>query len=404
MKQSVVVIGHGSTSRLGVVRSIAETGCHITVIVMAGRKRDGKTLNTRKPFDCYSKYVNRVLFCPALDGEYLIKLLLAECIIENQKVILIPDNDFTAAIIDNNKLLLEKFFLFPHVIHEPKSFLFWMNKENQKELANKLGLNVPNSKRILFENGHYVIPEGINYPCFIKTVTSIYGGKNFFSRCDNKEALRNYLNSISVEKEIPLMAEDYKEIETEYAALGFSDGKTVALPGIIKFISNSASHYGIAMSGEVLSCSWINDLMDKFRKFILEIGFVGLFDIDFYYSRNQFYFGELNLRFGGSGYAITAKGVNLPAMLVRYFQGDDRLDFDKVIQGPVSSFVNERICSDDWYKGMISIRDYRRLINSADISFVRNTEDPEPEKHFKRLHRELAIKLFLKRLINHHSN
>ena len=74
MKQKVIIIGHGYTSRLCVIRSVAQLGCDITVIVIAGKKKDG-SLNTKKPIDCYSKYVNRILYCKS-DADMLIQLLL----------------------------------------------------------------------------------------------------------------------------------------------------------------------------------------------------------------------------------------------------------------------------------------------------------------------------------------
>ena len=45
MAQKVVVIGHSFSSRLSIIRSIAQIGCEITVIVMTGLKRDGITNN-----------------------------------------------------------------------------------------------------------------------------------------------------------------------------------------------------------------------------------------------------------------------------------------------------------------------------------------------------------------------
>jgi predicted ATP-grasp superfamily ATP-dependent carboligase len=396
-KQEVVIIGHGSTSRLGVVRSVAECGCYITVIVMAGKRRNG-TLNTHKPFDCYSKYVNRVLFCPALDGDSLIRLLLTKCKSTNGKgkVIIIPDNDFSAATIDDNKDVLKDYFFFPHIINEPSSFRYWMDKENQKSLAREAGLVVSNSKRIPYLNGHFCIPPGIEFPCFTKAVTSISGGKSLFHRCDNKEELHSFLESIDNRPELSIMAENYNEIETEYAIVGFSTGNSVSIPGIIRFTANSASHYGIAMCGEVISMSGFDELLDKFRLFIQRIGFVGLFDIDFYYCKQQYFFSELNLRFGGSGYAITKMGVNLPAMLIRYFQGEDICKDSRITPGVVKSFVNERICNDDWYKGYISNHEYNRLINMAEISFVKDRSDPKPQLYFNRTHVIMMLRKWIK--------
>ena len=59
MKQKVVVIGHGYTSRLGVIRALGKAGYEVVVVVMTGCNKDG-TLNTTKPIDCYSKYVSEV--------------------------------------------------------------------------------------------------------------------------------------------------------------------------------------------------------------------------------------------------------------------------------------------------------------------------------------------------------
>ena len=41
-RRKVVVIGHGFTSRLGVVRSVGALGCDVTVIVMTWYGKNGK--------------------------------------------------------------------------------------------------------------------------------------------------------------------------------------------------------------------------------------------------------------------------------------------------------------------------------------------------------------------------
>ena len=91
MKQKVVIIGHGFTSRLSIIRSVAQVGCDVTVIVMTGQRRFRKSLKDDKPIDCYSKYVSQTYYCYGKDGEGLIQLLLNKCADKNQKVIIIPD-------------------------------------------------------------------------------------------------------------------------------------------------------------------------------------------------------------------------------------------------------------------------------------------------------------------------
>ena len=152
-KQKVVIIGHGATSRLGIVRALSELGCKITVIVMSWFRGTESKLDNRKPYDCYSKYITKVYYCYAKDGEGLIQLLLNKCADSSNKAILLPDSDFSAAIIDDNQKVLAPFFLFPSIGNRPGAIRYWMNKEVQKDLAHTVGLNVSKANVIEIKNG-----------------------------------------------------------------------------------------------------------------------------------------------------------------------------------------------------------------------------------------------------------
>ena len=124
-------------------------------------------------------------------------------------------------------------------------------------------------------------------------------------------------------------------------------------------------------------------------------GFVGLFDIDFYKSNGVLYFGEFNLRFGGSGYAISKMGVNLPGMYIKILRGDNLFDMTKEITG-TSSFVNERMCIDDWYAGYLTTKEYRRIVESSNISFVSDEDDKAPQNALQKFFLKRRMKRFLK--------
>ena len=93
-RQKVVIIGHGYTSRLGIIRSLASSGCEIIVVSMVFHGRMGRFLRFEggKPIDCCSKYVSRYYYCQAKDKNGLIRLLLEKCTDPDQKTILIPDS------------------------------------------------------------------------------------------------------------------------------------------------------------------------------------------------------------------------------------------------------------------------------------------------------------------------
>lgn len=399
MNPKVIVIGHGFTSRLSVIRSVAAIGCDVTVIVMTGYRRDGKTLDTKKPIDCYSKYVSQVYYCKRNDGEGLINLLLDKCVDASQKPILIPDTDHTAATIDMNQEKLKDYFLFPHINHQAGAVVHWMDKVNQKELARQLGLNVASATVIDIVNGKYEIPDGINYPCYSKPLSTFVAGKGGMRRCDNAKELASALDFV-IHHRTPnakVLVEDYKVIETEYATLGFSDGTNVVIPGVLQILTVSKQNRGIARQGKVMPVDGFETEIEKFKELVVAIGFVGIFDIDFYKSDGVIYFCELNLRFGGSGYAFTKMGVNLPAILVRHLCGESVEDMNQAITG-TAIYANERMCLEDMSAGYITVAEYKNCMVS-DIRFVLDENDPNPERIYRKVANKTIVKSFFKRLL-----
>ena len=384
MTQKVVIIGHGFTSRLAVTRSVAQIGCEVTLIVLTGyRKSCRNELNTRKPIDGYSKYVSRILYCYAKDEEGLIHLLLSECADPSQKVVIIPDSDFSAAAIDRNQERLKDDFLFPHIHYTPGAVVEWMDKVKQKDLARQVGMNVAGANVIAVKNHQYSIPSTVSYPCFTKPLTTIGVGKRLLKRCNDEKELRAILDEAGDIGNLQVLVEDFKSIDNEYAVLGVSDGKEVVIPGIIQILVMAhGGHYGVACQGKVMPVAGFEEFISQFKEFILRIGYVGLFDIDFYESNGVLYFGELNLRFGGSGYAVTKMGVNLPAMFVKICLGDEWKDPILEIKDS-AVYVNERMVMDEWRNGFITYKEFKKFLSTSDVHFISDDVDYRPEIHFK---------------------
>ena len=394
MKQKVVIIGHGYTSRLGIIRSVAALDCDITVIAMVFHDWLGRYVrfNWRKPVDCYSKHVDRMFYCYDKGGEILIDLLLKKCSDTHQKVIVIPDSDFSAAVIDKYQDRLKEHFLFPHINYTPGAVEYWMHKTVQKKLASEIGLNVTQDCSVTVKGGNYSMPEGVRYPCFTKPLATISGGKQFLKRCDNEIELRKVLDKASLQfPDTDVLIEDFKVIGTEYAVVGFSDGTNVIIPGVIEFIVNSKSHLGIAREGKIMPIASFETLLEQFKMFVRKVGFFGLFDIDFYESDGKMYFGEMNLRFGGSGYAYTAMGVNLPAMLVMVLRGKSIAKMPQQVTA-TATYVNERMCLDDYFHGYINEKEYHTIIQSADIQFVEDESDPNPSNNLQKEFFKIRLK------------
>ena len=399
MNQHVVIIGHGFTSRLALIRSLAELGCEITVVVTVLHGRLGRLVHFEggRPVDCCSKYVSRYLYCAGQDEEALIGLLLSKCVRSGQKTILVPDSDFSAAAVDRHQERLREHFLFPHIGYKPGAVKHWMDKTVQKALAAEVGLPVAGGCTVPVRGGAYEMPAAVRYPCFTKPLATISGGKGFLRRCDDEVALRRVLDGVAqLFPDTDVLIEDYKPIDTEYAVVGFSDGEQVVIPGVIEFVENCRSHFGIAREGKIRPVAGFEDLLALFTEFVRRIGFCGLFDIDFWASGGVVYFDEMNFRFGGSGYAYTAMGANLPARFVHAMLGQPVVTPD--VQG-TATFVNERMVVEDWNFLYLSEAQLREIIRRADIRFVYDERDPAPGRALERLIRRLRVKRTLRKCL-----
>ena len=397
MKQHVVIIGQSYTSRLALIRSLSEIGCEITVVVTAPRRWLGRMVHFQggKPVDCCSKYVSRYLFCSALDRKKLIELLLEKCTRPGQKTILIPDSDFSSAFVDRHQERLAADFLFPHIRHTPGAVEHWLHKTVQKALAAEVGLPVTGDCTVQIRSGRYEMPTAVRYPCFTKPLATISGGKGYLRRCDDETSLRRVLDAVA--RQIPdtdVLVEDYKTIAKEYAVVGFSDGENVVIPGVIEFVENSRSHVGIARQGLIRPVAGFEAILSRFSEFVRRVGFYGLFDIDFWESGGVLYFDEMNLRFGGSGYAYTAAGANLPALFVRSLIGEP-LSPPRVTT--TASFVNERMVIEDWNFLFLSTSEKRQIFRNADIHFVFDERDPGPQRRLRRYQWQIGIKRTLRK-------
>ena len=397
MKQRVVIIGHGYTSRLSLIRSLAELGCEITVVVTVLRGWLGRMVHFEggKPVDCCSKYVSRYLYGSGQDEEKLIALLLEKCACHGQKTILIPDSDFSAAAVDRYQERLAADFLFPHIGHTPGAVEHWMHKTVQKALAAEVGLPVTGDCTVQIRSGRYEMPAAVRYSCFTKPLATISGGKGYLRRCDDEASLRRVLDAVA--REIPntdVLVEDYKTIAKEYAVVGFSDGENVVIPGVIEFVENSRSHVGIARQGLIRPVAGFEAILSRFSEFVRRVGFYGLFDIDFWESGGVLYFDEMNLRFGGSGYAYTAAGANLPALFVRSLTG---APLSPPMVTTTASFVNERMVIEDWNFLFLSTSEKRQIFRNADIHFVFDERDPGPQRRLRRYQWQIGIKRTLRK-------
>ena len=385
----VMVAGRNYCSNLCMARSLGEAGYDVEILkIFQVKPKPWNLLKKVRP-DAYSNYIKAYYVCVSRRRSKRIVKRLIRLADTNNKMLLLPADDLVASIADDYLDKLSEYYVLPNIMNKQGEINRLMAKEVQKEMAREAGLPVLKSCVIRTSSGKFEIPESVSYPCFIKPNVSKRSSKSRMRKCDNEESLRQAITEMSSTRDVEMLVEDYVEIKHEYSLLGISTCKAGAIgPGY--FVAEDGGqneHRGVAITGRVLSCSTDHDLIENLISFVSKLGFDGLYDIDIIETMDgKKYFVELNLRFGASGYAITRCGVNLPGMFADYMLFGKMFDKNCKITNSGKRFVSEKVLLEEYAKGRVSKKKFRECMNEADIYFIKNSEDKQAYRHFRKFY------------------
>ena len=390
-RRLAIVMGRNYTSRLGMIRAAGAAGCDVAVIQT---DRDGG--KGKKPVDAFSRYVTAGYFrSPQPDTGHLIALLLREFGDRESRPVLLPTDDYTAGAVDQNLDALKTHFLLPGIRGEQGRVVDCMDKARQKAMARDAGFDVAKGWTATWLNGRYAIPEDVGFPCFIKPEISFKGaGKQNMQRCDTREQLEKALSGFEGREDYPILIEQYIDIDHEYDIPGLALDQRIVIPGIIQ---KAEIFWGVTASGTMLPMAEYPQIREKTERFMKQFGFTGLIDIELLESGGVFYFNELNLRFGASGFAMTGSGVNLPGTFIRHLCGEP-LPEAPCMAGR-RTFASEKVLLQAYTGGRLSGKEYRSELDRADFTFIANDKDPAPYRAFRRDEPLTIIKARIKKLL-----
>ena len=256
-----------------------------------------------------------------------------------------------------------------------------MNKHLLKAKAREVGLKVADGWPIFFEDGEFILPKDIKYPCFLKGLNSFYASKGIQCRCDNEKELIQYLEICKKKYPHPVYAEEYIPIEKDLGVIGISDGNNSIIPAKAELQEmGKGSSNGVSMLGKVSSLK-DDVLLKQIKALMKDIHYIGIFNIDFVESQGQLYFVELNFRFAAYGYSVFCAGCNIPALFVNILNNNE----NKHLQDSIDNscyYINEKIAIVNLFENNIRLKKYRALIKKADCTMVRDKKDPKPFRLF----------------------
>lgn len=295
-ENKTIVFGSNHHNTLGIIRSLGEKGLKPYLILVT---------KVKKPFIVKSKYIEKTFYTQ--NYEEGLDILINNFSQENNKPIIFCSNDKAAEVIDANYDHLKEYFYVQNA-GKSNALLPYFDKLELCKKAKEWGFEVPLTYCIKRTDD---IPKDIIYPCIVKPLKSIKGKKSDIRVCNSDNELKNTIVDLSNLCE-DILIQQYIEKEYEVSILGLSlQNDIVLLPGMIHKLREYPVKRGSSSFARLEDIPEELDIKPLYRA-IKDVGYIGLFSIEFVKKDNKYYFLEINFRNDGNGYVITSAGMNQP--------------------------------------------------------------------------------------------
>jgi len=198
------------------------------------------------------------------------------------------------------------------------------DRKRFKELIEKLGLLQAESGTAVSCDEAVTAANCIGYPVMVRP-SYVLGGRAMEIVYD-EESVRNYMSrAVKASPERPVLVDKYLEDAVEIDVDAISDGNTVVVAGIMEHIEEAGVHSGdsaCSLPPFSLSPDIIREIDRQSRTLALELGVVGLMNIQFAVKEGQVYVLEVNPRASRTvPFVSKAIGVPLAKLASRVMAG-----------------------------------------------------------------------------------
>lgn len=284
---NLVIIGTSHHNTYGMIRCFGEYGVRPNLILYGNSHS-----YILKSALLGEKYV-------AKDAHEALSLLLQHY----NKSVVIACTDEIASLMDNQYDSLKEQFAFFNCGAEGQ-MTHYMDKVVQITMAQKCRIDVPYFIKGTVTN---LPTSDLHYPCIIRPLKSINGGKNIqvcYDSIDLPKALASFDDSTEI------LAQEFIEKDFEIVLVGLSYGDTLEIPAYIQKIRDTkgGTTYSSVKSVETLP----SHLLASCKDLVKMMNYTGLFGIELMRKDDKYYFVEINLRNDATTFAICMAGCNLP--------------------------------------------------------------------------------------------
>ena len=375
----VIVVGSTHHNTLSIIRCLGHEGIQLDVILCGS--------NNQNSYVAKSCYINQLHV--VADVDEAISTLNSHYSNFLYKPVLILCTDDVTAKLDEKYNEYSQSFLFFNA-GENGRVTKYMDKQIQVQLASKVGFRIPKSVTCMISNK---LPEFNVYPCIIKPLESIRGGKRFYV-CNSEKELESKSNNFSVGDVVQI--QEYIKRDYEIVVDGLAlPNKDVLIPGYIEKFRDLLGGTTYSLTHPVSELPKI--VVNSIIKMVREIGYIGLFGVELIVSKDTYFFIEINLRNDATTYSLVKAGVNLPFVYVKAMEGKDySTDYNLPVKS-IRSIVEFRDF-DFVLKGKISWIDWKKQLKECECRFFYDDDDKMPYRMAKKQYLMAKISTLLKKL------
>jgi carbamoyl-phosphate synthase large subunit len=203
-------------------------------------------------------------------------------------------------------------------------------------LLGRLGIKHPPYGTALSADEAAVIAEQVGFPLLVRP-SYVLGGRAM-EICYSSEALASYLEAnVKADQEHPLLLDRFLENAIEVDVDALADGADVHVAGIMQHVEEAGVHSGdsaCVLPPMSLGAEMLDEIRDTTRRIALELGVVGLINIQYGVAGGELHVIEANPRASRTvPFVSKAIGAPLAKIACRLMLGE-RLADQELPQGP----------------------------------------------------------------------